>query len=147
MIKREFWKKLQGSNARVSDKEIEKKESGLNIRLPKSYLEIMKEQNGGFVEYIFNSKQNINKDELWPIEEFLKIDELASLEKYEDAGWEFDFLLSSDLKKLIAFSQKGVIFWCFDYRNIKLKEPKICFIDTNNKIDLILADSFDKYLG
>ena len=84
---------------------------------------------------------------MWSIEEFLRINDLASLEKYQDEGWEFDFLKSLQLRQLIVFSQQGGRFWCFDYRNKKLKEPIICFVDTNNKIELILADSFDKYLG
>lgn len=125
----------------VSNEEIEKVEKLLGVKLPASYVNLMREKNGGTLSYnIFPSKK-VEDD-------FLMLDYLLGIGMEDGIGetpymieeWE----LPSDI---ILLSGDGHSWVVLDYRNYSGDNPPISFIDVEVNKDIKIANSFEEFIS
>lgn len=114
-------------------------ESRLGVKLPKSYIELLRTQNGGFIErrelaVILNG-----------LDDLVVIDSIMGMSLQEGLVESKNLLKEWGVEdeRLIAFTGDGHYFLMFDYRDGVT--PKIALLDTTaEKID-VLFDSFDQF--
>ena len=127
----------------LSDKEVVKAEEKLKVKLPESFINLLKKQNGGYINYnsfpstIPNSwaEDHINIDHIWGIAE----EEGILNSEYLIAEWELP-------QNIVLFSGDGHSWVAFDYRNTKV-EPPVIYIDTDSEQIIELAPNFDAFLN
>ena len=127
----------------LNDNVIKEAEELLNAELPEAYIDIIKEQNGGYIK--FNAipyPPNLNIEG-----NTIDIDHIMGIGK--DTG----ILDSSELiqewglpENVVLFSGDGHSWFAFDYRNDK-KNPPIIWIDTESNLILTIATSFKHFLN
>lgn len=125
----------------ITNEEIEKVEKLLGVKLPASYVNLMREKNGGTLSYnIFPSKK-VEDD-------FLMLDYLLGIGMEDGIGetpymieeWE----LPSDI---ILLSGDGHSWVVLDYRNYSGDNPPISFIDVEVNKDIKIANSFEEFIS
>ncbi len=126
----------------LTDEIVEKAEEKLKIKLPQSYINILKDQNGGYIK--FNSypsdvptswaDDHINVDHIFGIGQKDSILQSESLIK----EWEMP-------EGLILFNGDGHTWVAFDYRNVS-SEPPIVFVDNDDEKIIKIAEHFDEFL-
>lgn len=127
----------------LNDSVIKEVEELLNVELPEAYIDILKEQNGGYI--VFNAipcPPNLNLED-----NTIDIDHIMGI------GKETGILDSSELiqewglpDNIVLFSGDGHSWLAFDYRNDK-KNPPIIWIDTESHLILKIATSFKHFLN
>ncbi|WP_079527455.1 SMI1/KNR4 family protein [Solibacillus isronensis] len=127
----------------LNDNVIKEAEELLNVELPEAYINLLKEQNGGYIEY--NSIPCPSNQKLE--DNTIDIDYIMGIGK--DTG----ILDSSELiqewelpENIVLFSGDGHSWFAFDYR-IHKKNPPIILIDTESNIILSIATSFKQFLN
>ncbi|RZJ41868.1 MAG: SMI1/KNR4 family protein, partial [Chryseobacterium sp.] len=123
--------------APLTDKIIHSAEDKLSVKLPKTYIELLKIQNGGYINY---GLPDIQHSQIYGIgENFPSIlDDIWGEVKSEE-------IVSFELQNLIPFDSDGHCFLCFDYR-INTVEPQITYVDVDEDTSKVIAENFDKYL-
>lgn len=134
----------------LSEVDIEEVEKKSGKKLPKSFIELLKIQNGGRIKNLcFKTSTNIslrfkNEISVFEISGLGRKDgQYGTLERsnYYINEWE----LPADI--LLLFGEGH--WWVFlDYRNIELQkmEPKVSLIDLEFGTDLILAQNFGEFV-
>ncbi|WP_215144496.1 SMI1/KNR4 family protein [Exiguobacterium qingdaonense] len=114
-------------------------ESRLGVKLPESYIELIRTQNGGFIEQC-ELPVTLNG-----LDDTIVIDSIMGVSLYEGLV-ESKILLKEwgvEDERLIAFAGDGHYFLMFDYRDEAV--PKIALLDTTaEKID-VRFDSFEQF--
>lgn len=119
----------------LTDEILRQTEEKLGYRLPIEYIELLKIQNGGYINYsLKDSPHNI----IFGIgHRYSSITEFDPIEAQEYVNF--------DLQGLIPFDGDGHWYLCFDYRNHP-ENPQISFLDIENESVEILFESFNQYL-
>lgn len=112
-------------------------ENRLGVKLPVSYVELMRTQNGGrlFRNSIQLDQLNIRVDHLFGIGE--KLDGGILITPYMIKEWGLP-------NNIVLISGDGHSWVCLDYRNNK-ENPYVSFIDTEENIDIKLANEFKDF--
>lgn len=126
----------------LTDKAVEGAEEELKVKLPESYIDLLKEQNGGYINYnAFPSSVSTS----W-VENHIKIDHILGVG--EEAGiLQSEYLINEwDLPtNIVLFSGEGHSWVAFDYRNTR-EEPPIVYIDSDSEQIIELAPDFETFL-
>ncbi len=142
-MKSDFFKKLDNDEIikPITQEKIDLVESRYNLKLPLAYMDFLKVQNGGYINYkiLPEFKDKIEIDFLSGI----KGSDSDTLEEsnYYIEEWELP-------KKILLLSGQGHWWICLDYRKInKGGEPKISYLDSEYKLDTVIAESFKDFIN
>ncbi|KMP52338.1 SMI1/KNR4 family protein [Bacillus cereus] len=131
--------------APINDELIKKAEEVLNVKLPESYITLLKEQNGGTLRLDVHptSKPNswaddhVNVSGLYGIS--FNENESSILEsRYLIREWEMP-------ENIVLLSGDGHTWIALDYRNVA-ENPPVIFIDNEFEEIIELAPNFDSFL-
>lgn len=128
---------LPYTQAMLTDDVLRNAEKSLGCKLPAAYIELLKIQNGGYINY---GLPDIEHTRIYGIGE--------SFPTILDDNWgevKSEEIVSFELKGLIPFDGDGYYFLCFDYR--KNSMPQITYVDVDADTFEIIAETFDEYLG
>jgi len=139
---KKIWEDGEDKPKPLTEKTIAKAEKMLKVKLPDSYIHLLKQQNGGYI--IYNAFPT-NKPNSWA-EDHIYIDRILGITK-EDGILDTEYLiqewgLPTDI---VLFSGDGHSWIAFDYRKTK-EEPPIIYIDTEDEQIIELATSFQMFL-
>ena len=142
--KNEFWDSNYYNNPPLTDKMIEQAESELGVKLPNTFLELLKIQNGGYARgFAFPmtikttwSDNHVPLTELFGIVFDNESDSVHNimLSNYMTQEWRLP-------EKQILLSGGGHWWITLDYR--QGETPSIRWIDCECNEDIHIADSFD----
>ena len=142
-----FSQPLEGEFPPVDDRLIAWAESRLGRRLPASYLDLLRRQNGGYLaRSVFPTDvKNHSADGYVPV------DYLAGISPDEGA---YNSILCTDYMEREWGLPPGLVLLCgdghtwiaLDYRDGR-PEPGVSFIDVEMEQEIRLADSFAEFLG
>lgn len=126
----------------LSDENIKKAEKKLKVKLPYSYINILKQQNGGYIK--FNAHPSAVPTS-WA-------DDHVNVDHIKGIGEENGILESSYLieewglpQNIVLFSGDGHSWVAFDYRKTK-EEPPVIYIDVESEQIIELAPNFNTFL-
>jgi SMI1-KNR4 cell-wall len=120
----------------LTDEIIANAEKKIGYALPKEYIEILKNQNGGYIRFTLPEKPHGQIYGIGP--------HFPSL---TDFDWsEYEGIVSFKLNGLVPFDGDGHWYVCLDYRQNKL-QPEITFIDTESDYEKPVAKNFQEYLN
>lgn len=142
-MKKSVWQEDEEYNFKPITAEIvEKAEEKLKVKLPESYISLLKEQDGGYINY---DSYPTNYQTSWA-DDHIHIDYIRGI------GGEESILESGYLikewglpKKLVLISGDGHSWIAFDYRNTN-KNPPIILIDHDGEEISELAPNFKTFL-
>lgn len=120
----------------LTEETLRKAEEEIGYQLPKEFVELLKVQNGG---YIRKRLKDTLSEQIFGIGPFFP--SLTSVDWGRYQEW-----VSFQLEGLVAFDGDGHWFTCLDYRE-NSKEPKVTYIDTECDHEVLLAESFSRYLA
>lgn len=129
--------------APLTNKMVKEAEENLKVKLPKSYITILKKQNGGSIHYdcfpthvpTSWAENHIRVDHLFGVEENKGILQSAYLIK----EWDLP-------KDIVLISGDGHSWVAFDYRDTK-EDPPLIYIDTESEQIIEIAKNFDAFLN
>ncbi|MEF7563617.1 SMI1/KNR4 family protein [Bacillus infantis] len=127
----------------LKDKEVERAEKKLKVKLPKSYIYLLKIQNGGYINY--NSFPS-NVPTSWA-DDHINIDHILGIGE-EKGILESEYLIKEWglPKNIVLVSGSGHSWVALDYRNTKV-EPPVIYIDMESEQIIELAPNFDIFLN
>ncbi|MDQ0216682.1 hypothetical protein J2S13_003156 [Oikeobacillus pervagus] len=143
MIK-SIWKEHDEHKLKPITKEtvaiVEKK---LKVKLPESYISLLKEQNGGYI--IFDSYPT-DFPTSWA-DDHIYIDHIRGIGE-EGGILESDYLIKEWglPKEVVLISGDGHTWIAFDYRNTN-KEPPVILIENDGEEIIELAPNFETFLN
>ncbi len=128
----------------VSDAVIQMAQAKLKVTLPASYIELLKQQNGGrFIHNAYPAPQHEQFDEPFIEVEYIDgIDEDSSILESEELCEEWEMP-----KGLVLFHGDGHTWLAFDYRHTSANPP-IVYVDNHEETSQVfeIAKSFDEFL-
>lgn len=123
----------------ISKKEVEEIERNLQKKIPKSYKDIIYEQNGGFIQYNFvKVKSSSDKNKL-------EINHIYGLGKGGILDSEYLIREWNLPTEILIFSGDGNSFFALDYRK-NLLSPTIIYLETEGEEIIEVADNFKEFL-
>jgi hypothetical protein len=127
----------------LTEKIVEQAERMLQVKLPKSYLNLLKQQNGGTI--IYNAFPT-NVPTSWA-EDHIHIDHILGVSE-EGGILQSEYLIQEWglPKDIILFSGDGHSWIAFDYRHTKEESP-IIYIDTEFEKIIELAPNFITFIN
>lgn len=146
--KNEFWSENFYNHPTLTDKMIEMAETSLNVKLPKLLIELLRIQNGGYVNgLVFPT----NKKTSWA-DNHIAFSELFGIVTDKSKETSLNILDSEYLANECGLPEKQVIlsgdghwFITLDYR--KGENPTIKWIDLECNEDIHIADTFDDFIN
>lgn len=127
--------------ARLTDAAVKKAESKLGIKLPKAYVEALREQNGGYLRFMLGGT---GARELWGIgSRFPSILKGSISDRCDD---EDDEWKPRDADRLVPFAGDGHWYLCFDGRG-RRGEPAITYVDLECARSQKIADTFEELVA
>jgi hypothetical protein len=127
---------LPYSQPNLTDKIIKNAEKEIGYKLPVEYLELLRQQNGGYIRFSLPELPHRFIKGIGPSD--------LSLTNFD---WQdYKEYVSYQLDGLVPFDGDGHWHLCLDYRENK-KKPKVTYIDIESNEERIIADSFSDYLG
>ena len=127
--------------APINDELIKKAEEVLNVKLPESYINLLKEQNGGTLRLDVHptSKPNSWADDHVNVSGSFNENESSILEsRYLIREWEMP-------ENIVLLSGDGHTWIALDYRNVA-ENPPVIFIDNEFEEIIELAPNFERFL-
>ncbi len=127
----------------LTDKVLEKAEKKLKVKFPKSYIDLLKQQNGGYINYdSFPSEIPTS----WT-NDHINVDHILGIGE-ENGILESEYIIQEWglLKNIVLISGSGHSWVAFDYRNTK-EEPPVIYIDVDSGQIIELASNFDTFLN
>lgn len=127
----------------ITDKDIERAEEKLRIKLPTSYINLLKVQNGGYINFdSFPSDVPTS----WA-DNHINVDHILGIGE-ENGILESEYLIQEWglPKNIILVSGSGHSWVAFDYRNTK-EEPPVIYIDVDSGQIIELAPNFKTFLN
>lgn len=127
----------------LTDKLVKIAEEKLKVKLPKSYINLLKEQNGGYIK--FDSFPS-NVPTSWG-DSHIIIDHILGIGE-ENGILENEYLIQEweMPENIVLISGDGHSWIAFDYRN-KKEEPSVIYIDTDSDQIIELAPNFEIFLN
>lgn len=129
----------------LTDEMVKNAEELLKIKLPNSYINILKQQNGGYIK--FNAYPT-NIPTSWA-EDHVNVDYILGIGLGMDIGiLQSEYLIQEwELpENVVLISGDGHSWIALDYRN-KKAEPPVIFIDTDEEKIIDLAPNFEVFLN
>ncbi|MDQ0230137.1 SMI1/KNR4 family protein [Metabacillus malikii] len=145
-MKEGFWQKgnsIYKLNA-LTVEDIKKAEDIYKITFPRAYINILKIQNGGEINY----QAFPVLDNTLPGEAFIEVTNIYGIGK-NPGVLDTDYLISEwDMPKgLILFNGDGHYWLAFDYRNVTVNPPIVYVNNENEKAEIIeIAKDFNEFL-
>lgn len=141
MIASDFWKTLESGKltSPLQQKDLIQVEHKYGRKLPTSYVDLLKIQNGGYINYTVLPEWKDN----------ISIDTISGIGGLYDVLTESDYYIEEwDLPSdILLLSGDGHWWVCFDYRGINNDtEPKISYLDSEYEIDVVIADTFADFI-
>lgn len=129
----------------LSDEVVKKAEDILKIKLPNSYINILKQQNGGCIK--FNAHPS-DVPTSWA-DDHVNVDHLFGIGLGKEKGiLESEYLIQEWglPKNVLLISGDGHSWIALDYRNSKA-EPPVIFIDVEQNQEIRLAKNFEEFIN
>ncbi|MFS0783119.1 SMI1/KNR4 family protein [Bacillus sp. 1P06AnD] len=127
----------------LTEELVKEAEEKLNIKLPQSYIHILKEQNGGYIKF---DAYPTSVPTSWA-DDHIEVDHLMGIGEengiLESAYLIDEWGLPNDI---VLLSGNGHSWVALDYRNTK-EEPAVIWIDVDNEQIIELASNFDSFLN
>ncbi|PQD94315.1 SMI1/KNR4 family protein [Pradoshia eiseniae] len=128
----------------VSDELVHTAEAKLQVTLPPSYKELLKQQNGGrFIHNAHPAPQHEDFDE-----PFIEVEYIEGIGKNDGILESEELIEEWELPKgLVLFSGDGHTWLAFDYRETNANPP-IVYVDNYDEFPQVIkiADNFDEFL-
>jgi hypothetical protein len=127
----------------LTDKAVEEAEEKLKVKLPESYINLLKEQNGGYIIYdSFPSTVPTS----WA-EDHIDVDHIMGIGE-EDGILKSNYLIEEWglPENIVLFSGDGHSWVALDYRNTK-EEPPVIYINVESEQIIELAPDFNTFLN
>lgn len=126
----------------LTAKTIESAEEKLQVKFPKSYIKLLKKQNGG---YIYNNAFPCGVPTSWA-DDHINVDHILGIGE-EEGVVESEYLINEWglPKNIVVFSGDGHTWVAFDYRKTK-SEPPIIYVDVEADQIIELAPDFESFL-
>ncbi|WP_216827454.1 SMI1/KNR4 family protein [Alkalihalobacterium elongatum] len=119
-------------------------EESLKVKLPNSYIELLNQQNGGYIKY---NTYPTNEPTIWG-KGHIQVDHLLGIGK-KDSILDSNYLIEEWglPKKIVILSGEGDSWVAFDYRNT-IENPPIIYIECESEENKVikLANSFEEFL-
>ncbi|GGA74786.1 SMI1/KNR4 family protein [Oceanobacillus caeni] len=127
----------------ITTEMVEKAEEELKVKLPESYISLLKEQNGGYISY---DSFPTNFPTSWA-DDHINIDYIRGIGG-EESILESEYLIEEWglPKKVVLISGDGHTWIAFDYRNTD-ENPPIILIDHDGEEITELAPDFESFLN
>lgn len=128
--------------APLTDEMVKKAEEKLKIKLPQSYINILKDQNGGYIK--FNSYPT-DVPTSWA-DDHINVDHILGI-SLEDGILKSEYFIEEwEMPEgLVLFNGDGHTWIAFDYRHVS-SEPPIVYIDNEEEKIIKIANHFDEFL-
>lgn len=126
---------------KLTDRMLAAAEARLGVKLPESYVELMRVQNGGVpVDQAFPCDIKTDwADDHVPVQQIYGVGEEGILQSpYLIEEWGLP-------KEIVVFSGDGHMWLAMDYRTVE-SEPPILFVDADNERIVPIASSFADFL-
>ncbi|MED4015988.1 SMI1/KNR4 family protein [Sutcliffiella cohnii] len=126
-----------------TEQTVEAVEKKLHVKLPKSYIELMKQKNGFYLEKNCHPSP---KPTAWG-NRVIELDSLIGIGLGENSIGDTDYFLQEwGLRRdVVIISMNPPSFVCLDYRNTK-SNPPIVYIDVDENDDFQIAANFEQFL-
>jgi hypothetical protein len=126
----------------LTDEMVKKAEEKLKIKLPQSYINILKDQNGGYIK--FNSYPT-DVPTSWA-DDHINVDYILGI-SLEDGILKSEYFIEEwEMPQgLVLFNGDGHTWIAFDYRHVS-SEPPIVYIDNEDEKIIKIANHFDEFL-
>jgi len=140
----DIWKEDESSYtlSRLTNEDINLAEKHFNVKLPKAYINLLKQKNGGELHY---NALPISLDR-WENDNHIIIEHLLGI-KENDGIMETDYYVKEwEIKRrnIILLSGDGHEWLALDYD--KTEDPQVIFIQTDNERIIEIYSSFDEML-
>ncbi|RHW30918.1 SMI1/KNR4 family protein [Lysinibacillus yapensis] len=127
----------------LNDSMIKEAEELLNVKLPDVYLDILREQNGGYIE--FNAHPCPSNDAVEG--NSIDINHIMGIGKPNGILDSLDLIQEWELPKdIVLLGGDGHSWIAFDYR-YKKENPPLLWIDVESNVLVEIADSFNHFLN
>nr|WP_233254294.1 SMI1/KNR4 family protein [Salipaludibacillus keqinensis] len=129
----------------LTDKIIEIAEEKLKVSLPKSYINILKQQNGGYIKF---NAHRLDTPTSWA-DDHINVDHIFGIGLGKEKGiLDSEYLIKEwDLpENVVLISGDGHSWIALDYRSRKT-EPPVILIDVDEEQMIELAPNFDTFLN
>lgn len=129
--------------APLTDKVVKKAEEILKVKLPTSYINLLKQQNGGYINY---DSYPSDVPTSWA-DDHINVDHILGIAE-ENSILESEYLIQEWglPKNIVLVSGSGHSWIAFDYRNTK-EEPPVIYIDVESEQIIELARNFETFLN
>lgn len=124
----------------LSDAAVAAVEIRLNVKLPESYLAILREQNGGSLRWSYPELPN---RDIWGIGPHFP--HIGEYQYWQDEANYPDIWRPTDPRRLVPFDGDGHWHLCLDYR--RDGEPSVSYIDLEAMEDRLIAPDFAAFLA
>ena len=121
----------------LTDEILNNAEKKLGVKLPKTYIQLLKIQNGGYINYTIS---NIQHSQIYGIG-----GHSPSILQNNWSEIKSEKILHFELNGIIPFDDDGYCFLCFDYRKNRI-DPQIIYVDVDKNTVEVIAENFDAYL-
>lgn len=124
----------------LTDETLTKVEKKLGVKLPKSYVSLMRIRNGGTLVYSVLHSKKLPEDEMF-IDSIMGIDLEDGIGEspYLTEEWEID-------KGFVLFAGSGHEWVAFDYRDYNGDDPAIFYISDDSGRPKKIANDFEEFL-
>ncbi|WP_121663753.1 SMI1/KNR4 family protein [Metabacillus litoralis] len=126
----------------LTDAMVKEAEDKLNVKLPDSYINILKEQNGGYIKF---DSFPCSTPTSWA-DDHVNVDHIFGIGK-ENSILDSEYLINEwDLPtNIVLISGSGHSWIALDYRETR-ENPPVIFIDVDDEKIVELAANFDLFL-
>lgn len=127
----------------LTEELVKEAERKLEIKLPQSYINALKEQNGGYIKF---DSYPTEVSTSWA-DDHIRVDHIFGISE-EKGILESAYLIEEWglPNNIVLISGDGHSWIALDYRNTK-EEPPVIFIDIEDEMIIELASNFDSFLN
>ncbi|WP_068672131.1 SMI1/KNR4 family protein [Oceanobacillus sp. Castelsardo] len=143
-MKKSFWQEDDEYKVEpITNEIVAEAEKELSVKLPESYISLLKEQNGGYISY---DSYPTNFPTSWA-DDHINVDYIRGIGG-EESILESEYLIKEWglPKKVVLISGDGHTWIAFDYRNTD-ENPPIILIDHDGEEITELAPDFESFLN
>lgn len=129
----------------LTDEAVKKAEEKLGVKLSDSYINLLKQQNGGYLNYNAHPAEGATT---WA-DGYAGVDHILGIGLGEERGiLDSEYLIQEwDLpKNIVLISGDGHTWIALDYRSNEA-EPAIIYIDTEQQQEIMLAKNFEGFIN